>query len=135
MTELIVIIDNNAGTCDVHEEYTLDVFVQDLVKREVEERAYHYSGDEYLEGYDYLMKLSSYYIKAKGTALEYYEVKEMLDIINDFYVFKDVNQYEIEIVNVNDCDMLFCKKMIKEIGLKSYLGIQNNKQIEIERGV
>lgn len=135
MTELYVIIDNNAGTCDVHEEYTLDIFVQDLVKREVEERAYHYSGDEYLEGYDYLMKLSSYYIKAKGTALEYYEVKEMLNIVNDFYRYENRDQYRVEIVNVKDCDILFSIKMIKEIGLNSYLKIQNNKQFEIERGL
>lgn len=125
MVELFVIINNKSGISYVIEEYKVDIFVQDLVKDEMKEKSYHYSGEEYLEGsFNYLMELAPYYIKAIGTALETFELKEVLKIIHNHY---KENIYDVTKVNVNCNDIDFTKNVIEEIGIDSYLRIKNKK--------
>lgn len=125
MVELFVIINNKSGISYVIEEYKVDIFVQDLVKGEMKEKSYHYSGEEYLEGsFNYLMELAPYYIKAIGTALETFELKEVFKIIHNHY---KENIYDVTKINVNCNDIDFTKNVIEEIGIDSYLRIKNKK--------
>lgn len=125
MVELFVIINNKSGISYVIEEYKVDIFVQDLVKGEMKEKSYHYSGEEYLEGsFNYLMELAPYYIKAIGTALETLELKEVFKIIHNHY---KENIYDVTKINVNCNDIDFTKNVIEEIGIDSYLRIKNKK--------
>lgn len=125
MVELFVIINNKSGISYVIEEYKVDIFVQDLVKGEMKEKSYHYSGEEYLEGsFNYLMELAPYYIKAIGTALETFELKEVFKIIHNHY---KENIYDVTKINVNCNDIDFTKNVIEEIGIDSYLRMKNKK--------
>lgn len=125
MTELYVIRNNRSGFCYIHEEYTIDIFVQDLVKDEMKEKSYHYSGEEYLEGsFNYLMDLAPYYIKAIGTTIEDFELKEILKIIHNHY---KENVYDVNKININYNDIDFTKNVIGKIGIDSYLRIKNKK--------
>lgn len=125
MVELFVIINNKSGISYVIEEYKVDIFVQDLVKGEMKEKSYHYSGEEYLEGsFNYLIELAPYYIKAIGTALETFELKEVFKIIHNHY---KENIYDVTKINVNCNDIDFTKNVIEEIGIDSYLRIKNKK--------
>lgn len=112
----------------VSEEYTLDIIVQEIFERELNETIYHYNGDEFLEyGYIYLKELMPYYIKSRGTQLYSEDIINVVNIINNHYGYDSYNSYCLSVIEVDYGLDDFAKQMIEQIGLNNFMKIKNSK--------
>lgn len=124
--KIYYIYSENSGMIDCHEEYTLDLFVQDIIKKEYELINHHYSGGEFVEYHlDFFTSLAPHYLKARARAISDFEFYRVLDIFNEKY--KDVpdEQFKVHEVKVDQKEINFTISIIEKIGIEDYFKLKS----------